>query len=1006
MTLRPFLLALSFSLCSCKGDVKPAQHIKVVKEVRAVRDAKVVADIRELDTQAGQPMPAREALASMKIPAGFTATHFASEPLVRQPIDMKVDARGRVWVAEAYWYPDRSGSMRDRITVLEDTDGDGAADKSTVFADGLDRITSIEVGFGGVWVLAPPTLVFYPDADGDLIPDKPPIRQISSFNTSGEWNMANGLTFGPDGWLYGREGQMGTSSPVSTRGSAPGRFSSGIWRYHPPSGKLEIVAQGMTNPWGLDWNDDGELFASGNCNGHLWHIVGGSLYDWGFGARQFPSEYGRTLPIEAAPHYSPGKDWWASWQERFAMADANDKFGGGHSHCGLLICNGTSWPESMRGHTLMSNIHGNRINEDTIEAAGSSYISHRMGDPIKPADTWFRGVSIVAAPDGAFFVSDWSDTDECHDQDGVHRSSGRIYRFVPAPVQPVAAIDTMEEPALLDLLTSTREEPARQAMKTLQHRSLLKKISPDSVTRLEKMLTDPDFKIRMRALSVLNGGDLLDNARLATASADTDDRVRAMAVRYWADRKNPDENSARFLEMAKSDPSPRVVLHLASATRLLPPALRDSLTASLIGRTGTPLDARTAQLLWHILILNSDFYADSARKMIAGCRSAAFASYLARYLVENDGSPGLEAIFTVAATQENPVAIVSAAIETARKNNSFMAPPKIWPELSKKWMNSPDSSLRGLALSASVLFGDRDALDGLRNQLSDPNIPLEEKASTLETLAASQTPESMAIVTQAYRDKKLRVPAIHAMRYFSQSSVATGFIANWPNYDDSERHAAIDTLVTRRDWALPLLAAIAGKAIKPEFLSAAQARNLAASGDATLHDAVLKSWGDPARTSSQKEQSFTRATKLLAAGKSGDPKKGRILFTQSCGLCHTLYGEGGKLGPDLTGRNRADLPSLLQSIVDPSAQVPEEGRLSIITRKDGGIVSGIIISRSITGLVIRTQQGEVSLKNEIIEDIRTQAVSPMPEGLIDGLTDEQLTDLFAYLRADQAAPKK
>ncbi|MEO5915354.1 MAG: PVC-type heme-binding CxxCH protein [Luteolibacter sp.] len=993
--MRPVTIALILGMTACKGQVRSTKS-----SVTTSKD-----DVRVFDTESGSPMPAAQALKSMKLPEGFTATLFASEPLVRQPIDMKVDARGRVWVAEAYWYPNDSGSMQDRITVLEDTNGDGAADKRTIFAEGLDGITSIEIGFGGVWVLAPPALVFYPDGDGDLKPDKAPVRQISSWNTSGGWNIANGLTFGPDGWLYGRQGQMGTSSPISARGSSPGRFSSGIWRYHPPSGKLEIVAQGMTNPWGLDWNDDGELFASGNCNGHLWHIIGGSLYDWGFGAREFPSEYGRTLPIEAAPHYAPGKDWWASWQERFEMADANDAFGGGHSHCGLLICNGNSWPETMRGHTLMSNIHGGRINEDTIEAAGSSYVSHRIGDPIKPADHWFRGVSVVAAPDGAFFVSDWSDTGECHDKSGIHRNSARIFRMVPAPLQPVAAIDTMDDAALLDLLTRDREEPARDALRTLQHRSLLKKTSPETIAKLGKMLSDADFKIRLRALSTLQGADLLEDAQLTAASHDADERVRSMAARYWADRKAPEATAARFLEMAKTDASPRVVLHLASDTRLLSAETRDNLTTALIGRETRPIDARTAQLLWHIRIQNPDFSSSDARKLIAGCKSATFATFLARYLVENDGSEGLDAIFTMAAAQENPVAIISAAIETARKGNNFMAAPKTWPELRKKWLASSDNAVRGLALSASVLFGDREALDGLRDQINDPQASLADKSVALETLAAAQTRESIAIVSQAFRDKKLRIPAIRAMRYFDQPAIASSFIQNWPNYDEAERHAVIDTLVTRKEWALLLLDAIGEKTIKSDFLTSAQARNLAESGDAALHAAVLKSWGDPARTQTQKEASLARATKLLAANQPGDPNKGRILFTQSCGICHTLYGEGGKLGPDLTGRNRADLPSLLQSIVDPSAQVPEEGRLSIVTRKDGTIVSGIIISKNASGLVIRSQQGEQPIKNDAVANIQTQTTSPMPEGLIDGLTDEQLNNLFAYLRADQADQK-
>ncbi|RYD31862.1 MAG: hypothetical protein EOP87_13905, partial [Verrucomicrobiaceae bacterium] len=491
------------------------------------------ADVRPVDTEAGQPMPAARALKSMKLPEGFTATLFASEPYVRQPIDMKVDARGRVWVAEAYSYMSRSYEAQDRITVLTDKDGNGMADTRNIFLGNLENLMSIEVGFGGVWVLAPPWLTFYPDADGDLKIDGPPVKHLTGWNTDGRWNMANGLAFGPDGWLYGRIGQMGASTPRTVKGISPGRIAGGIWRYHPVSGKLEVVAHGMTNPWGLDWNEDGELFASGNCNGHLWHIVGGSLYDWGFGARGFSHEYGRTLPVEVAPHYSPGKDWWASWQERFEMADANDAYGGGHSHSGLVICNGSAWPAAMRGHTLMSNIHGGRINEDTLESSGSSFISRRVGDPIKPADPWFRAVSLVPAPDGGLFISDWSDTGECHDASGIHQNSGRIYRLQQGGKQAIEPTDSMDDKALLVILAGDREEPARQALKILQHRARQKKMAADIPGKLAELMTGPDFRGRLRALSALHGGGLLDDTRLLVAARDSDERVRSMAVRYW-----------------------------------------------------------------------------------------------------------------------------------------------------------------------------------------------------------------------------------------------------------------------------------------------------------------------------------------------------------------------------------------------------------------------------------------------------------------------------------------
>jgi putative membrane-bound dehydrogenase-like protein len=992
MIVRGLLASMMLLTVSCKGSGKTIFTQGKQKPGEPIT----------VDTEAGNPMKAQAALKSMRLPDGFTATLFAAEPAVRQPIDMKVDARGRVWVAEAYSYKSSSPSNQDRIIVLTDTDGDGAADKRDIFASGFEQLTSIEVGFGGVWVLAPPLLSFYPDADGDLKPDGPPVVHVRQWNSSADWNMSNGLRFGLDGWLYGRQGQMGASTPISSKGFTSGRMSGAIWRYHPPSGKIEVVVHGMTNPWGLDWNVDGELFASGNCNGHLWHIVGGSLFEWGFGARQFSSEYGRTPPIEAVPHYAPGKDWWSAWQERYEMADTNDSYGGGHSHCGLVICNGTAWPESMRGHTLMSNIHGCRINEDTIEPAGSTYVSHRVGDPIKPADPWFRGVSLVPAPDGSLFLSDWSDTGECHDKDGIHQNSARVFRIVAQPTQKIETLDSLDDAALLSFLTGDREEPARQSLKLLQFRAQEKKLVPDSREKLLELLTNSDGTVRMRALSALHGGAILDNDQLVAASRDNDERVRAMAVRYWAERADFQATADRFQEMAATETSPRVLLHLASVTRLLPTQQRGALTEALLARVQNPIDARTAQLLWHIQIQDSLFSSTRARELLASCQSQLFAGYLAKYLVEDEGDEGIAIIFTIAAARENPATILVPAIEMARKQKGFVSPPAKWPEWRAKWSASTDHATRGAVLSAAILFGDRTGLKALHDQLADPQVSSAAKTEALETLAAAQTEESLEIVANAYRDKSLRIPAIRAMRHFNQPSIADRLIANWPRFDESERLAVVETLTSRKVWAMTLLASMGPEKINPPFLSAAQARQLAESGDAALRDAVLKHWGDPDRSASQKDASFTRATRLLAEKTTGDPKQGRVLFTRSCGACHMLYGEGGNLGPDLTGRNRADLASLIRSIVDPSADVPEEGRLSIVTRTDGSMLSGIVLSKNPSGITLRSQQGDVTIKHDAITSLQSQTASPMPEGLLDGFTDEQLRDLFAYLRADQA----
>src|SRR5690606_27358350 len=188
------------------------------------------------------------------------------------------------WVAEGYTYAGHAGgyyekSLRDRIVVFEDTDGDGRHDKRTVFADGLARLTSIEVGFGGVWALTLPNLVFIPDRNRDDVPDGPPEVVLDGFDIANSAHtLANGLRWGPDGWLYGRQGILGLSAlgVPGAPDSARVRLNPGIWRVHPQRHTVEVVCEGTTNPWGMDWNEYGEAFFINTVIGHLWHVIPGA----------------------------------------------------------------------------------------------------------------------------------------------------------------------------------------------------------------------------------------------------------------------------------------------------------------------------------------------------------------------------------------------------------------------------------------------------------------------------------------------------------------------------------------------------------------------------------------------------------------------------------------------------------------------------------------------------------------------------------------------------------
>ncbi len=305
--------------------------------------------------------------AAIKLPAGFTASVFAAEPDVQNPIDLAWDDQGRMWIAENFTYA-QSGvrfrdDLRDQVIVFTDADSDGTPEQRTVFMDTLTRLTSVEIGPGpsgvdGVWLMCPPQLLFVPDANHDLVPDGPPQIVLDGFDIAQQnyHNFANGLRFGPDGWLYGR---CGGSCPG--RVGAPGvpderriALEGGIWRYDVPNERFEVICHGTTNPWGHDFNQFGDLFFINTVNGHLWHGMEGAHFNRPFTLDPNPNVF-ETIDQHADHyHFDTGKPWTQSRD-----GAAND-FGGGHAHCGLMIYQESTWPASYRGSLMTLNFHGRR----------------------------------------------------------------------------------------------------------------------------------------------------------------------------------------------------------------------------------------------------------------------------------------------------------------------------------------------------------------------------------------------------------------------------------------------------------------------------------------------------------------------------------------------------------------------------------------------------------------------------------------------------------------------
>ena len=376
------------------------------------------------DRPPGPALSPSEAIAKMTVPPGFRVELVASEPEIVNPVAMTFDERGRIWITESLEYPRRSpGPGRDRIKVLEDTDGDGKADKFTVFAEGLNIPSGIAVGSGGVWVANAPDILFLQDTDGDGKADKTEVV-VTGFGRFDTHELPNSLTWGPDGWLYGWNGVFNPAR-VEHRGKVH-EFTCAIFRIHPKTRDFEVFCEGVSNPWGIAFNEVGDAFASACVIDHLWHLT-----ETGYYHRQ------------GGP-YPP-----FTWKLESIVDHQHQKA----AYCGITYFDSASYPEKYRGKLYMGNIHGNGINVDRLEKDGSTYLGKTEGDFLLANDAWFMPVVQKTGPDGSLYVLDWYDRYHCYqdanrDPAGIDRlkggstgsgtgrppaSSASIWRNAPTP---------------------------------------------------------------------------------------------------------------------------------------------------------------------------------------------------------------------------------------------------------------------------------------------------------------------------------------------------------------------------------------------------------------------------------------------------------------------------------------------------------------------------------------------------------------------------------------------
>ncbi|MFY7875490.1 MAG: PVC-type heme-binding CxxCH protein, partial [Pirellula sp.] len=657
-----------------------------------------------LDKLTYKSLPPDKVAGAMTLPDGFSVQVIASEPVVRQPVAMTIDHRGRVWIAEAYQYPLRAdGDVgKDRVLILEDTNGDGTLDSHKIFADNLNLVSGIEVGLGGLWVGAAPYLLFIPDKDGNDVADGPAIKKLEGWGYQDTHETLNSFIWGPDGWLYGCHGvfthsdvRVVKSSPEETKAGPSTKINAGIWRYHPQSESFEVFAHGTSNPWGVDFNDTGDAFLTACVIPHLYHIIPQARYQRQAGQHFNPFTYSDIQTIALHRHWIG--DTPHSGNNR------SDSAGGGHAHSGAMFYLGGSWPEKYRNQLFMNNIHGARINQDKIARRGSGYVGDRAPDFLLANDLSSQILYFRSGPDGQVIAIDWYDAQQCHVKDpSKHdQSNGRVYRITYNNAKPVQVdLSKASDLQLVEHQTNKNDWYVRTARRLLMERQHLGTLSTNALSELGKLLKHAEPRIRLRGLWALAACSSMSQADIDLAIHDQDEHVRGWGVRLLSQpatsfqkQHTPDSSVGELASMAANDPSALVRCELAAASHRLPIETANKIVEQLVTHTEDNSDHNLPWMVWYATSRVIEETPKASIDLLGRSKIEKVSEYIARqvsqtYVAKPDERNSETFVSLLSKVASHPVPETAAkwmdSILVALESKRTLNAPTGWPQVSKE----------------------------------------------------------------------------------------------------------------------------------------------------------------------------------------------------------------------------------------------------------------------------------------------------------------------------------
>ena len=954
-------------------------------------------------------------LETLNVAEGFEVNLFAAEPMLVKPIQMNWDEKGRLWVVGSKYYPQlKPGEVpNDKIYVLEDTTGDGRADVSTIFVDGLHIPTGILPGDGGVYVANATEILHLKDTNGDGKADQKR-RVLSGFGTGDTHHLIHTFRWGPAGRFYFNQ-SIYIHSRIETLHGIKELEGGGVWRFQPERMQLDIYLRGLINPWGLRFDKWGNSFLTDGA--------GREGINYAFPGATFVSAPGAERTVEGL---NPGQP----------------------KHSGLEIISGRHMPASWQGSLITNDYRANRINRFVIEEQGSGYVSKQVEDLLWSDNVAFRPVDISVGPDGAIYVADWYNPIIQHGEVDFRdprrdHQHGRIWRITAKerPLVEKPLLNSANTDQLLDALKKPERWTRSQAKRLLKERGA-EVIVPDLKTWVSNLApTDPDYEHHLlEALWVFQSVDEINKPLLRKVLNAQNPQARAAAVRvlnYWYHKI---DDGFKLLQDAINDEHPKVRLEAVIA-------LRYEKTAKAASTALTTLESRMDRFLdfalwqtvrelepyWIDKIAVDAIFFDTPKQAAYALKSVTHpkaVSALLRLYQQNKvpqvyhkdvfnsvakwGSTNDLDILMDLAMNENEIhtkrrhSYLAALEEAARQQNK-----KPSRNLGKiiRFTEADNQQVKQSAIKLIGYWHLKQYRNNLESLIQEGDQETKQAALDALTLLGDEESKKILIeLSSQNQSSELRLMAVRRLISLDIKKAADIAFNILQEITDKDVVSDIfSAFFAQSEGPATLADKLSGQQLPQKI---AQQGRVAMQQQIPFHrrgdedierlQNILEEMGGelpPERMSQQ--LSTTEMNRLeLDVKASADPQKGEKIYRQlNCMSCHAIGGAGGTIGSDLSsvGAN-APTDYIIQSILNPSEDIKDGYELNRIVKKDGSVITGYIARETSSEVIIQDVAGrEIFVPQSQIEIHETVPGSLMPPGLTASLERKEFIDLIGFL---------